>query len=217
MKRIVRGAALAAGCAAVGVGTAGCGVERPAGQSSTARLTAAVLSTQDLPSDYLPAEDHQVFRGVVSADPHCRRLLDLADLRGLRDVPDSHSTFYRTEPGSTLAEHVVTLGQARVQSYLRDTREAAQGCGKIAVSESDEVRLYRHILPMPGQGFGVRYSGTADTRYSISFEVVMAPHGDRLMIVEQATLVDGLHRDKTVATAQIAATALKKLQSTTAP
>jgi hypothetical protein len=217
LRRIVRGAALAAGCAVVAIGTAGCGAGRPAGDSSTARLTAAVLSTQDLPSDYLPAEDQQVFRGVGAADPNCRRLLDLADLRGLRDVPDTHTFFYRIDPGSTLAEHVVTLGPERVQAYLRQARKAADGCKTITVSgDQDDVRLHRHHLPaLPRQAFGVHYGGAADDQHSINFDMVMAPvDAGRLMIVAQPSVVNEVHGHKALRIERIAATALHKLQAT---
>jgi hypothetical protein len=89
LRRIVRGAALVTVCS---ITNAGCGADRPPRDQSAARLTAAVLSQRDMPSDFLPADDQQVFSRVEPADPDCRRLLVLADLRGLRDVPNAAST-----------------------------------------------------------------------------------------------------------------------------
>ena len=61
MRRIVRGAALVVG---VSLAITGCGVDRTPRQQSTVGLTAAVLSQEDLPADFLPAEDQQVFARV---------------------------------------------------------------------------------------------------------------------------------------------------------
>jgi hypothetical protein len=72
LRRIVRGAALVTVCS---ITNAGCGADRPPRDQSAARLTAAVLSQRDMPSDFLPAEDQQVFSRVEPADPDCRRLL----------------------------------------------------------------------------------------------------------------------------------------------
>lgn len=218
MRRIVRGAALVAGCAAAAVCTAGCGAERPAGDSSTARLTAAILAKKDLPSEYLPADDQQVFRGVGPADRSCRRLLDLADLRGLRDVPQKHAFFYRINPAATLAEHLVTLGPARVRSYLDDARKAAERCQTLVVRDAEEVRLRRNpITSLPPHAFGVRYSAPVDGRHSIDFDLVMAPLNGRLMIVVQPGLVDDMRGGRSPDTDGIASLAYQKLQAAHLP
>lgn len=218
MRRIVRGAALAGGSAAAALCTAACGADRPAGDSSAARLTAAILSKQDLPSDYLPAEDQQVFRGVGPADPSCRRLLDLADLRGLRDVPVGHAFFFRLKPAATLAEHLVVLGQADVRGYLEQARKAAQRCHTMLMPEADELRLRRQwITSLPPHALGVRYSAPADARHSIYFDLVMVPIGDRLMIVVQPGLVDDTQGGRTPDTDSIATMALRKLQAAHLP
>lgn len=220
MKRIVRGAALIIGCAAISGFFAGCSEDRAADQQSTASLTAAVLSKQDLPSDFLPTEDQQVFRGVGSTDPDCRRLLDLADLRGLRDVPQSHAVFYRATPGATLAEHVVVLGSDEVRQYLKNVRKAAANCRTITIDTAGgRLRLRGeelNLAPFPalgGQAYGVQYAGRASDRYDVHFDLVMVPVGDWLLVLAQPTLIDQSKTDKAGRTEQIANTAVRKLQA----
>jgi hypothetical protein len=211
VRRIARGAALFAGGVVVSVPLLqGCGVGRTDGHQSTARLTAAVLSVRDLPSDYLPAEDQEVFRRLVPGDPDCRRLLDLADLRGLRDVPQVHSVFYRADPGATLAEHVLTLSRERTEAYVQEAREAATGCPvmKIPVGAG---RLRLHRKQLGGPGFGVRYTGWAGKRFQARYDIAMIPAGGRLMVLAQPTLVDPEHPGRGADTRRLAAVALRKL------
>ncbi len=216
MKRIARGAALLVGCATASVPLlAACGTGQSPGHRSAARLTAAVLSTQDLPSDFLPAEDQQVFGGLVPSDPDCRRLLDLADLRGLRGVPKTDSVFYRPNPGSTLAEHVVFLTPVKIGDYLRDARRASAACGLMTVHAGEaRLRLHRRPLPAPNSaGFGVRYVGRAGGTYLAHYDIVMVPDGERLLVVAQPTLVDPDHPRKGEDTGALAAAALRKLRA----
>jgi hypothetical protein len=185
----------------------------PTGSRSSARLTAAVLSTQDLPTDFLPADDQEVFRGVGPGDPSCRRLLDLVDLRGLRDVPESHSVFYRINPGSTLAEHVVGLGASGSRDYLGDVRKAAASCPVMRIPSS-RLRLHRRRLPAPEGALGLRYTGWTDDNHVVTFDMVIAPVGDRLMVMAQPSLADQRRRPSVLATGRLAATAVRKLQAT---
>jgi len=189
----------------------GCGTDRPAGHQSAASLTAAVLSAQDLPSDFLPAEDQKVFGRLVPGDPDCRRLLDLADLRGLRDVPQVHSVFYRPDPGATLAEHVLALPPARVQSYLLDARRAAAGCPVMKIS-AGEARLRLRRKPLTAPGFAVRYTGPAGDRYLAQYDIVMVSAGARLLVMAQPTLIDPDRAYQGEDTGKLAAAALRKLR-----
>jgi hypothetical protein len=180
-----------------------------------------------MPSDFLPAEDQQVFGQVKPADPDCRRLLALADLRGLRDVPNAastappqvHAVFYRTDPGSTLAEHLLALSPARALSHIRHTEQAAAGCPRIKVGHGrGRMRLHRVPMQLPGFGknaYGVRYTGRIGPRYSIHFDLVMAQQDDRLLVVEQPALIDRWHRTPGDDTRRIAETALRKLRKVT--
>ena len=210
MKRIARGAALFAGCATASVPLlAACGTGQSPGHPSAARLTAAVLSTRDLPSDFLPAEDQQVFGRLVPGDPDCRRLLGLADLRGLRGVPETASVFYRPNPGSTLAEHILVLPPAKISTYLRDIRRAAAAC---SVMNLHALRLHRKTLHTPG--YGVRYVGRAGSRYVAHYDIVALSDRERLLVVAQPTLVDPDHARRGEDTGAVAAAALRKLRAT---
>ncbi|MDX6428365.1 MAG: hypothetical protein QOE54_731 [Streptosporangiaceae bacterium] len=219
MRRIVRGAALVGACT---ITMAGCGGDRPPEESPAARLTAAVLSVQDMPPDFLPAQDQRVFGRLKPADRDCRRLLRLADLRGLRDVPippQAHAVFYRTSPGSTLAEHLLALGPGGAQRHIEEARQAAAGCPQMRIGRGDgKVRLHRTPLAVPGfedNAYGLRYTRRLSPRYSIHFDMVMAQQGARLLVVEQPALIDRRHRTKGDSTRLIAAVALRKLVTAT--
>ena len=218
MRRIVRGAVLLAGGAAASVPLIqGCGTDQSSGPRSTARLTAAVLSRRDLPSDFLAAEDQQVFGRLAPGDPDCRRLLDLADLRGLRDVPQTASVFYRPSPGSTLAEHVLAMPAARISTYVRDVRRAAAACPVLSV-HGTRLRLHRKALQPPSSassaGFGIRYTGRTGESYTTHYDIVVVPDGERLLVVVQPALVDRDHPRKGEDTGAVAADALRKLKAT---
>ena len=211
MRRIARGAALLAGGVVFAVPLVqGCATDRPVGHQSTALLTAAVLSKRDLPSDYLPAEDQEVFQGLVPGDPDCRRLLDLADLRGLRDVPQVHSVFYRADPGATLAEHVLELPHKRMDGVLKAAKQAAAACPVMQIKIGKGwLRLRRKALG--GPGFGVRYNGWAGDRFQTRYDIAMIPAEGRLLVLTQPTLIDPDKPIGTGDTRRLAITALRKL------
>ncbi|MGI8335358.1 hypothetical protein ACRYCC_35875 [Actinomadura scrupuli] len=153
MERIVRGAALLAIGSVV---MTGCAADGPSRESQAAALAAAVLSLQDMPRGFLPAQDQRVFGGLSPRDPDCHRLLALADLDDLRDrsalgspvPPQAHAVFYRAEPGSTMAEHLITLSPDQARGRFEDVRRAAAGCPLI---ELGSVRGPRQGRP-PGHG-----------------------------------------------------------------
>ncbi|MCW2942024.1 MAG: hypothetical protein JWN00_5009 [Actinomycetia bacterium] len=214
MRRIVRGAALVVGGS---LAITGCGVDRTPRQQSTVGLTAAVLSQKDLPADFLPAEDQEVFGRVEPRDPDCRWLLALADLRGLRDVPQTHSVFYRAAPGATLAEHVVALTPAQAAAQIQSFKQAAAGCPAIQVGHhARRLRLHRTAMNLAGLGkdsFGVRYRQYAGSR-QLTYDIVMVQDNDWLLVLTQPSVSDTHHR---ATTEQIAVTALRILRADGAP
>jgi hypothetical protein len=221
LRRIVRGTVLVTVCS---ITMAGCGADPPR-RRQAARLTTAVLSARDLPPDFLPAEDQQVFGRVRPKNRDCRRLLSLADLHGLGDTPpaaQAHAVFYRTNPGSTVAEHLLALTPERARRHIEDTRQAASGCPRIRLG-THGVRLLRVPLRPPGppgagdSAYGVRYSGRVGPRYSVHFDLIMIREGARLLVVTQPALIDGRHPEQGDSTLRIVAAALLKLRRAGSP
>lgn len=207
MWRIVHGAALVAGTA---LAVTGCGERQPASPvTPEARMTAAVLSQQDMPAGYLPAEDQPVFGGLRPGDPDCRQLLALAEARGLRDVPRAGAVFYRADPGASLAQHVVRLPPTGAARHIAESRQAARDCPKIKVEMGPQVmRLHRTALRAPAaqDAFAVRYSGAGGAH----FDIAMARVGDDLLVLAHPGVVSG-GGDRV--TERVAARALRKLRA----
>ncbi|GAB3674712.1 hypothetical protein GCM10027589_44740 [Actinocorallia lasiicapitis] len=187
MRRIVRGAVLAIGaCTAV----AGCGskVAVPTQQELYSdSLTAAVLTQQDVPRGFLPAQAQPVFRGVVPRDPACRRLLALADGYGLRDVPKAATAFYQMAPGTTLSQQIWHVGGVNAATFVREAKVAAASCPTMhaTVSGTDLV-LNRDPLAtdgLPPGSYAVRYRQAATADRLISYEMVFARTGDELVLL----------------------------------
>lgn len=103
-------------------------------------MAAAVLSGRDLPAGYLPAENQRVFEGLRPDDPDCARLLRLADvdqskdLDGADDAPQAHAVFYRSEPVSSLAQHVFHLPPGMAAQHIDQARAAAGKCPRMMVT-----------------------------------------------------------------------------------
>lgn len=192
MRRIVRGAVLAAAAAAL---AAGCGRDAaPKGADFPARLTAAVLTSQDVPGDYLPAQPQSAFRGVVAHDQPCRRLLALADGHGLRDVPSRGTAFYRLDPGSTLTQQVFDAGSVRAGRTLDAARRDAAGCTALRAKVGGaEMNLPQSPLETPGLApadtLAVRFSAPAGPGRTLSYELIVHRNGDALLIVAQPGVV----------------------------
>lgn len=188
MRRIVRGAVAVLGA---GMVIAGCGSQNvavPAKVWSSASLTAAVLSQQDMPRGFLPAEAQEAFQGVVPRDPDCRRLLALADGHGLRDVPKASAAFYRVAPGATVSQQVLHLGEARAQEMIIEARRSIGLCPVVkATVGGTRMLLRREQMSVPGLDPGetvaVRYRQKASANYVISYEIVMSRQGEDLLVV----------------------------------
>ncbi len=192
MRRIVRGAVPVVVAAAV---AAGCGREAaPEGADFPARLTAAVLTSQDVPGDYLPAQAQPAFRGVVAHDAPCRRLLDLADGHGLRDVPSRGTAFYRLDPASTRIQQVFAAGSGRAGRTLDAARREASRCTALRAKVGGvEMNLAQSPLAVPGlppaDTLALRFAAPAGQGRELSYELVMHRNGDALLTVAQPGIV----------------------------
>lgn len=212
MRRIVRGAVLALGA---GVAVSGCGSQQaaPVKEWSTASLTAAVLSPQDMPRGFLPAEAQEAFRGVAPRDADCRRLLAVADGHGLRDVPGVSTAFYQVAPGATISQKLVHTGAARGQQVLQYAKRLTGLCPVIeAEVGGTRMQLRREQLApkglSPKQSVAVRYRQKASANYEISYEMVFARVGDDLLLLANPGIV---HRKAPSVTAAAARKATFKL------
>lgn len=219
MWRIVHGAALVAGPA---LALAACG-GRPAptpdeAGGPEASLTAAVLSQRDMPPGFLPAEDQQVFWGVRPSDPDCAGLLALADLRGLRDMPQVHAAFYNTAPVATLVEHVVRLPAGQAARRVGDVRQAAAMCPAIRVGVGERrMDLVRTRMRRPfgvWDAYAVRYRSRPRER-PVHFDVFVVRVRDYLLVVAHPAMADRPYPPGWgAATERIAARAARKLRAT---
>lgn len=192
MRRIVRGAVFAAALAAA---AAGCGKDAERNEAAfPSALAAALLSPQDVPEGYLPAEAQPAFRGVAAHDQPCRRLLALADGHGLRDAPRKGTAFYRLDPGATLTQHVYDAGPARAERTLAAARAEAAGCTVLRAEVGGaELNLPRVPLEAPGlppaDTLAVRFAAQADQGRELAYELVMYRSGGALLVVAQPGLV----------------------------
>ncbi|MEV4253742.1 hypothetical protein AB0J52_11305 [Spirillospora sp. NPDC049652] len=147
--RAVGAAAVAAVVSAAGVSLSGCGTERGAAAPAVAEakapaalLTAATLRRGDVPRDFLPAEDQEVFQGLRPSDPDCARLLSMVDDASARssssdpDVPQSHVAYYRADPAATLVEHVLRLPRRKAAGRMDEVRRAVAACPVIDLGPS---------------------------------------------------------------------------------
>ncbi|WP_106398218.1 hypothetical protein [Actinocorallia populi] len=196
MRRIVRGAlfAAAAATAAAGAVAAGCGRDAPERAEFPAGLAAAVLTSQDVPGDHLPAQAQPAFRGVLAHDPPCRRLLALADGHGLRDVPRRGTAFYRLDPGVTLTQQVFDAGSKRAGLTLEAARRAAAGCTVLRAKVGGvQLNLPRTPLKAPGlppaDTLAVRFAAQAGSGRELSYELIMHRNGDAFLTVAQPGVV----------------------------
>jgi hypothetical protein len=192
MRRIVRGAVLAAVLAAA---AAGCGEKGTRSNEAAfpSALAAALLSPQDVPEGYLPAEAQPAFQGVAAHDPPCRRLLALADGHGLRDAPRRGTAFYRLDPGATLTQHVYDAGTARAERTLAAARAEAAACTVLRAKVGGaELNLPRAPLEAPGlppaDTVAVRFAAQTDRGRELAYELVMHRSGGALLVVAQPGL-----------------------------
>lgn len=137
-RRVVAVAAVSA----VSVSAAsGCGARQRAAvpavaapRAPAALMTAASLRREDVPKEFLPADDQEVFRGVRPSDPGCARLLRLVDGASGRsssmdeDVPQSHVAYYRADPTTSLVEHVLRLPSGQAARRVEAARHAVADC-----------------------------------------------------------------------------------------
>jgi hypothetical protein len=182
-------------------------------------LTAAVLSEQDMPTDYLPAENTAVFQGVTPQGRACRDLLALADVRGLRALPHADAAFYQVDPGGAMAEHLFQITPARAHEYIAAAREAGTRCRRIIVRTREyTMKLRQRPARLPSFGdesYTVRYAGWAGDRYRFHLDMLMARVADRLLVMAHLALLPaGEHRDLMT---QLAERAVAKLGAAARP
>jgi hypothetical protein len=205
--RAVRGAALAVLAASA---ITGCGAESPVSRPDPrVRLAAAVLSQEDVPGGYLPAGDQPVFAGVNTGDPHCRVLLELADVRGGPGVPYAWAAFYSLTPGASLAERILRLPPGKAVAHVAKARSAAEGCASIPIQRGGPALLRRLPLrpPAPRDSLAVRYAGDAGG-FRVHYDIVMAGVSDHLLVLAHP----GVCPDPaSTVTEQVFARALRKL------
>ncbi|GAA3235079.1 hypothetical protein [Actinocorallia longicatena] len=215
MRRIVRGAVLATGAV---MAVAGCGsqVAAPTKKEwSSASLTAAVLSQQDMPEGFLPAQAQAAFRGVVPRDPSCRRLLALADGYGLRDVPKVTAAFYQTAPGATISQQIVHMGSVRAREFVRSARTVGARC-PVLRAEIGGTAMALHRADIAPRGwpdtdtYAVRFTQPASRNYLISYEIVMARSRDDLIILAAPGITRKRAPSVTVRAARAAAVKLAR-------
>ena len=211
MRRIVHGAVLAAG---VVLAAAGCGKgEAPDEAAFPPGPAAAVLTPKDVPAGYLPAQVQPAFRGVAPHDPHCRRLLELADGKGLHDVPMRGTAFYRISPGATLTQHVFAAGAVRADKTLTAARRAAARCAALRARVGGaELNLPRTSLSVPDlpekDTLAVRFAERSGTGHELSYELVMYRSGGTFLVVAQPGVVAEGEPSAAVAAAKLAAARL---------
>jgi len=193
---------------------AGCGKdEAPDGAEFPPGPAAAVLSPQDVPAGYLPAQVQPAFRGVVPRDPHCRRLLELADGNGLRDVPMRGTAFYRVSPGATLTQHVFSAGAVRAEKTLTAARRAAARCtvlrARVGGAELDLPQTPLRVPELPEKDtLAVRFAERAGTGHELSYELVMYRSGGSFLVLAQPGVVAEGEPSATAAAARLAAARL---------
>jgi hypothetical protein len=192
LRLIVRRVVYATGSSALIVVGAGCGADRPADATPGRRLAAAVLSEDDMPAGYLPAENAAMFRGMRPAEPTCRRLFALADAPALGAGPRADTAFYQVDPGGMVAEHLLLAPAVPAHAFLLGVRRAAAGCDRVTMrTDSYVMRLRRAPLPVHGVGeesYTVRYAGWAGVRHRFHLDIVTARLADRLLVLVNETL-----------------------------
>lgn len=193
--RRARVAALAAAMSVtVGFAGTGCGAGGAPGDPAEPRLFAAVLTQQDMPPDYLPAENTKVFRGLRPTVPRCRELLALADLRGLHGVPHADAAYYQVAPGGEMVEHLLAVPPVRAHAYIAGVRETVRGCAGMTVRNGGStIGLRRVRLPVGRTGaesYGVRYAGwIAGHRYRFHVDLFTAREAGRLLVIAHLALL----------------------------
>jgi hypothetical protein len=193
MRRIARRIAQATGCAILTVAGAGCGAARPADATPERRLTAAVLSEDDMPAGYLPAGTVTMFQGLRPVDPDCHRLFVLAGAPSLGGAARAHTAFYQVDPGASVTEHLLWAPPIQAHELLAGVRRAAAGCDHIAsTAGSSTIRLRRAPLTIRGVGeesYTVRYAGSAGTRHRFHVDIVMSRVASVLLVLTSETLL----------------------------
>jgi hypothetical protein len=167
----------------------------------------------------LPAQAQAAFAGVVPKDPDCRRLLTLADARGLRDVPRVAAAFYQAAPGATISQQVLHLGADHAQAQLTALREARADCPVMAADAGGSgLRLKRVPLRLEDtdahDAVAVGYEQSASKNYKISYEIVMARVGDDLLVVGNPGIIHKNVRNMILITAARAVAKLVAAQKT---
>jgi hypothetical protein len=208
--------ALATALPAAGLSMSGCGAGREIAADATPerRLAAAMLSEDDMPAGYLPAENTPMFQGVRSADPDCRMLLSLADRPSLGATPRADIAFYQVTPGGSVAEHLLGAPPIPAHEFLAGVRKAAAGCDRIMIRTGPyTMRLRRAPLAIGGVGeesYTVRYAGGAGARHRLHLDIVMSRLAGRLLVLTSETLMPaGKARDVAI---RIAERAVGKLR-----
>jgi hypothetical protein len=212
--RIVRGLAYTTGTMILTVTGAGCGADRAPRVAAEPGLTAAVLSEQDMPADYLPAESTAVFRGVRPAGRACGKLLALGDVRDPGAAPHAAAAFYQVDPGGAMVEHLLQIAPGRAHEYITAARRAAARCRRLTVrTKGHTMRLRQRptgTRQVGEESYHVRYAGRVGGRHRFHLDMLLARVADRLLIMANVALLPaGADRDLV---SQLADRAIGKLE-----